>query len=178
MTKLETVKLIAFLGGSYDSIATRKKEQKDAMIATWYMCLHDLDYAVVLEAVKQVIMTSPYVPTVAEIRKRAMDIMRPKTDKTPIELWNEAYRLIARASRVTPEEFNQEPIEIKRFFGSIKVLQTYGYDPDFNLGVTRSNFLSQCQMIQESEEQKKMLPEIPQETKIKLDELTKKFLGG
>ena len=50
MNNQEITKLITFLAGNYESIANKDKIQKQIMVNTWFECLGDLDYELVLEA--------------------------------------------------------------------------------------------------------------------------------
>ena len=69
MNKTETIQVITLLASNYDSIAKKDKSQKQFMINSWTTCLSDLKYEDVLTAVKKVMMTSSFPPTVADIRK-------------------------------------------------------------------------------------------------------------
>lgn len=69
MNKTETIQIITLLAGNYDSIAQKDKIQKQLMINIWQECLGDLDYNIVLQAVKKTIIESPYPPTIHEVRK-------------------------------------------------------------------------------------------------------------
>ena len=82
------------LAGNYDSIAKKDNIQKQLMLNTWQECLGDLDYKVVLQAVKKTMITNPYPPTIADIRKNAIEMVKPSTERTAIEAWNEAYKMI------------------------------------------------------------------------------------
>ena len=121
MTRQETVVIITLLAGNYESFSKRTQtdEQVKIIVDTWYSCLGDLNYKLVLQAVKKTMIESPYPPTIHDIRKNAIDLITPKNNTTPIEAWNEAYRLITRGTVVTQEEFDEEPEEISKFFGSI-----------------------------------------------------------
>lgn len=94
MNQQETTQVITLLAGNYDSIAKKDKVQKQLMINTWLECLGDLEYKLVLQAVKKTIIESPYPPTIHDIRKNAIEMVNPSTKKTAIEAWNEAYGMI------------------------------------------------------------------------------------
>ena len=98
MNKQETIQVITLLAGNYNSIAEKDKTQKQLMINTWLECLEDLDYRLVLESVKKTMITSPYPPTIADIRKNAIEMIKPTTSKTAIEAWNEAYSMICKGT--------------------------------------------------------------------------------
>ena len=56
MNKQETVQVITLLAGNYDSISKKDSTQKQLMKNTWQECLGDLDYRLVLQAVKKTII--------------------------------------------------------------------------------------------------------------------------
>ena len=58
MKKQETAQIITLLAGNYNNIAEKNKEQKQMMLNTWQECLGDLDYKLVLQAVKKTIIES------------------------------------------------------------------------------------------------------------------------
>lgn len=159
MTKQETIQVITLLAGNYNSISEKSKEQKQMMINTWYECLGDLDYKLVLQAVKRTIIESPYPPTIHDIRKNAIEMISPTATRTPIEAWEEAYKMICNGAYMSQEEFDTHSPEVKKFFGSREQLRAYATNVDFNMDVVRSNFLKQYEVITEREKQQKLLPE-------------------
>lgn len=159
MNKIETIQVITLLAGNYDNIANKDKNQKQLMIAAWQECLGDLDYQLVLQAVKKTIIESPYPPTIHEIRKNAVEIVNPTTQRTGIEAWEEAYKMICNGSYMTQEEFDSHSPEVKKFFGSKEQLKAYSTNTDFNMDVVRSNFLKQYDVLLNREKQQKLLPE-------------------
>ena len=159
MKKQETAQIITLLAGNYNNIAEKNKEQKQMMLNTWQECLGDLDYKLVLQAVKKTIIESPYPPTIHDIRKNAIEMINPSTKRTAIEAWEEAYKMICNGSYMTQEEFDKHSPEVKKFFGSTTQLKAYATNVDFNMDVVRSNFLKQYEAITEREKQQKLLPE-------------------
>ena len=158
MNRQETTQIITLLAGNYNSIAEKSKEQKQMMLNTWQECLGDLDYRLVLQAVKKTIIESPYPPTIHEIRKNVIEMISPTATRTPIEAWEEAYKMISNGSYMTQEEFNTHSPEVKKFFGSTTQLREYARNVDFNMDVVRSNFLKQYEIIIERDKQQKLLP--------------------
>ena len=158
MNKAETVQVITLLAGNYDSIAKKDATQKQLMINTWQECLGDLDYKLVLQAVKKTIIENPYPPTIHDIRKNAIELVNPSTKRTAIEAWDEACKMICSGAYMTQEEFEQHSPETRKFFGSVGQLRAYATNVDFNMDVVRSNFLKQYESIVEREKQQKLLP--------------------
>lgn len=161
MTRQETVVIITLLAGNYESFAKRTQtdEQVKIILDTWYSCLEDLDYKLVLQAVKKTIIESPYPPTIHDIRKNAIELVNPGSKKTAIEAWNEAYKMICNGAYMTQEEFELHSPETKKFFGSVNQLRAYATNVDFNMDVVRSNFLKQYELIISQEKSQKLLPQ-------------------
>lgn len=155
----ETIQVITLLAGNYDIISNKTKDQKQLMVNTWYECLNDLDYNLVLQAVKKTIIQSPYPPTIHEIRKNAIEISNPNTNTDGITAWNEAYKMICNGSYMTKQEFEKHSPEVQKFFGSVNNLQSYSRNTDFNMDVVRSNFLKQYDIISKREQEEMLLPE-------------------
>lgn len=161
MTRQETVVIITLLAGNYESFAKRTQtdEQVKIMLDTWHSCLGDLDYKLVLQAVKKTMIESPYPPTIHDIRKNAIELVNPSTQRSGIEAWDEAYKMICNGAYMTQEEFSAHSPEVQRFFGSIGQLKAYATNMDFNMDVVRSNFLKQYELIVERENKQKLLPQ-------------------
>jgi len=160
MNKTETIQIVTLLAGNYDSIANKDKAQKQLMVATWQECLGDLEYDLVLQAVKRTIIESPYPPTIHEIRKNAIEIINPNNNKTAIEAWDEALKMISRGLYMTEEEFDSHSPEIKKFFGSVnQVRQQAMVDIETINTVTKGQFLKQYEFLTENNNKEKLLPE-------------------
>lgn len=160
MTREETIQVITLLAGNYDSIAKKDKIQKNLMINTWLECLGDLEYKLVLQAVKKTIIESPYPPTIHEIRKNAIEIINPSVSRTTIEAWNEAYRMICRGGYMTEEEFKKASPEVQRFFGNVRqVAELAKTDIDVVNTVTKGQFLKQYEILVNREKEQKLLPD-------------------
>ena len=160
MKKSEMVQIITLLAGNYESIANKSQVQREMMLNTWQECLGDLDYKLVLQAVKKTIISSPYPPTIHEIRKNAIEISKPTTQKTAIEAWDEALKMISGGLYMTDEQFNQYSPEVKNFFGSVnQVRQLAMVDMDTINTVTKGQFLKQYDVLIEREKPENLLPQ-------------------
>lgn len=159
MNKQETAQVITLLAGNYNSISEKTKEQKQMMLNTWYECLNDLDYNLVLQAVKKTILESPYPPTIHDVRKNAIEIINPNTQKTGIEAWNEAYSMICNGLYMTEEQFNQSSPEVKKFFGNVRQVKELAQTDIKTVNtVVKGQFLKQYDVIRERERQQRLLP--------------------
>lgn len=158
MKKSEMVQIITLLAGNYESIANKSQTQREMMLNTWQECLGDLDYKLVLAAVKKTILESPYPPTIHDIRKNAVELVNPTRDNA-LEDWNECYKMICNGSYMTKEEFDSHSETCKRFLGGLSQLQAYAKNEDFNMDVVRSNFLKQHANLVQREREQKLLPQ-------------------
>lgn len=164
MTRQETVVIITLLAGNYESFQKRTQtdEQVKIILDTWQECLGDLDYKLVLQAVKKTIIESPYPPTIHDIRKNAIELVNPTNDNA-LEDWNECYKMICSGAYMTQEEFNSHSEICKKFLGSLTQLKAYATNTDFNMDVVRSNFLKQYEILKKRERQDKLIPAKMQE---------------
>lgn len=159
MNRTEMVQIITLLAGNYETIANKSQQQKELMLNTWYECLGDLDYKLVLQAVKKTIIESPYPPTIHEVRKKAIEFVNPTTQKTGIEAWNEAIKMISNGLYMTEEQFNNYSSEVKRFFGSVnQVRQLAMVDVETINTVTKGQFLKQYDILVQRDKEEKLLP--------------------
>lgn len=179
MNKTETVQVITLLAGNYDSIAKKDATQKQLMINTWQECLGDLDYKLVLQAVKKTIIESSYPPTIHDIRKNATEMMNPTQTRTAIEAWNEAYSMICNGNYMTAEQFEMASPEVKKFFGNVRqVSELAKTDIDVVNSVTKGQFLKQYDILIQREQERKMLPPQMQEfTKQLAEKMSVKMIG-
>lgn len=170
--------LITLLAGNYNSIAEKTEEQKEIMRNTWYECLKDLNFKLVLEATKQVMIKSPFPPTIADIRKNAVEIVNP-TEYKPLEDWEECHKMMSRGSIMTQEEFNSHSDICKKFIGSLQQLRTYAMtDIEVINTVVKSNFLKQYDIAKKQESEDKLLPANARERIKLLQENAIKSIGG
>ena len=179
MNRMETTQIITLLAGNYSSISDKTKEQKQMMINTWQECLGDLDYKLVLQAVKKTIIESPYPPTIHDIRKNAVEMANPTNARTPIEAWEEAYKMIRNGIYMSQEEFEEHSYEVKKFFGSLRqVHELAKTDLDIVNTVTKGQFLKQYELIVEQVNKQKLLPQKMQDMIKQLtDKMSIKELG-
>lgn len=179
MKKSEMVQIITLLAGNYESVANKSQVQREMMLNTWQECLGDLDYKLVLQAVKKTIIESPYPPTIHDIRKNAVEMVNPTTSRTAIEAWNEAYSMICGGIYMTQEQFEMASPEVKKFFGNVRqVAELARTDLDTVNTVTKGQFLKQYEVLVNREKEQKLLPQQMQDFIGQLaDKMSVKQLG-
>lgn len=74
MTRDQLKILIATLGANYQNFKITTSEQLDI----WLEGLKDIDYKLAQKAVHKIMLESEYAPTIATIRRQALEITTPK----------------------------------------------------------------------------------------------------
>lgn len=174
MNREETTQILIILASNYKFYNEQMSEKgkSDVLVKTWQGCFNDIPYQIVANAVKKVMLISTYPPTVAEVRKQAVETINPNTSKSAIEAWNEAYQMICSGSYMMQEEFEKHSEEVKKFFGSVRQLKDYAGNEDFNMDVVRSNFLKQYDVLVQKKQEQKLIPLSMQEFTQKLAQKT------
>lgn len=164
MTKKELIQIMTILGSNYQSIAKQLEDpdKQKIVFQTWYECLGDLNFTLVMAAVKKNIISSSYPPTIHDIRTAALELITPQDNKkTPIEYWNEAFKMITNGTYMTQEEFDKHSEVVKKFFGNNvgQVKELAMTDVTTISTVTKGQFLKQIEILQTRERETNLLPE-------------------
>ena len=162
MKKTELVQILTILSSNYQSIAKMLEDETKSKIVyqSWYSCIGDLDYKLVLAAVQKVMITSQFPPTIHEIRKAALGITETKSNDDSMELWNEAFKMITRGTYMTQEEFDSHSSIVKKFFGDVAQVQALAQtDLQTVSTVTKGQFLKQIEVLKDREYKQSLLPE-------------------
>lgn len=107
----------------------------------WYALLKDIDYPMASRAVKCHIMTSPYVPKIADILKFVNQMTTPEA-MNGAQAWDLAYKAICNSSYNSEEEFSKLPPLIQKSIGSAENLKAISLMPnDTVCSVQKSLFL-------------------------------------
>lgn len=121
MTQVEIKKLVAVLMAAFPSSKLTPETS-----GIYERMLADLEYPATNAAVEQLLATSKWVPTVAEIRERALDLLGGER-KSGIEAWGEV-----RAIR-SPREREAEGVDATAW-GCLKALGMLAWDVVFRAG--------------------------------------------
>jgi hypothetical protein len=158
MTADETKAVLAVIKVAFPGFS--KGIDPDDVLNVWHDMFRDDDMKVVAEAVKILIATSKFPPTIAEVREKVMLVTRPQTDAlmTELDAWNIVDKAIDyyRAG----ENFMALPPLLKRLVGSPNRLKEWScMDADVVNSVVASNFMRSYAAIMRREKEISMLPE-------------------
>lgn len=151
MTKGEIAKLLAVLAASYPRF-----ESNDLKVQVWHEMLGDLDYSIASMAIKKLIMQNTFPPSIAEVRKAAIEMINPER-VTSSEAWGEVTRAIRNFGYYREEEAlaNMSPItaRVVRYMGWRDICLSE--EPS---GVLRGQFLKMYEQVANREVEERLLP--------------------
>lgn len=181
MNRTELVQILTILGSNFNSIGKQMEDQaKRKMICElWWECIGDIDYKLALAAVKKAIINSGFPPTIHDIRTSALELVtKEENKKTPIEYWNEAFKMITKGTYMTQEEFEKYSPVVKKFFGNnvAQVKELAMTDITTISTVTKGQFLKQIEVLQQREKENNLLPDSIKQ--VMLDVTNNKLLEG
>lgn len=108
----------------------------------WYRLLGDIPFDLAKAAVEAHACTSPFPPTIADIRQRVAKIRQGETGElTEAEAWAMVSKAISRASSYSVRDFEAFPPAVKRAVGSPRQLCEWGLmEVEVVQSVVSSNF--------------------------------------
>ena len=136
------------------------KQEMLNTIDLWTEMFSHENPALVTAAVKNLINTFKWVPTIADI-KEEMYRLTETQEETPIEIWNSIKKAMRRAAYYADEEFQALPELAKKFVGSPNQLREWAISNDYNDGVVKGQFLKQYDvLLKRQKDNKLMLPQV------------------
>lgn len=160
MTTEETTKVLSVLKAAYPNFYRNITKQEAIETINLYseMFKND-DGKVVIIAVKELINTLQFPPTIADIKNKMLELTTER--KTPSELWGELERALKDSIYHSKERFEELSPEVQKFVRDPAQLKEMAMmDSDVVHSVTKGQFFKQIEIIQKREdEDKKMLPE-------------------
>lgn len=128
----------------------------------WSEMFANDDTALVTLAVKTLLQTLEFPPTIADVKKEMKKLVGTATNETTgIDEWNMIRKAVKNSAYCAKEEFDKLPPIAKRFVGSPAQLHDWAISYDFNADVVRGQFMRQYDELKEREEYKQMLENKP-----------------
>ncbi len=138
MTKQEALTVLAILKTAYPSFyKDYSKEELNAAVELWASMFVNESGKVVLEAVKSLICTLKYPPTIADVKEK-IELLTQPDQMTEMEAWS----LVRKAMNVSDfvKSYNSLPPTIRRIVGSASQLKEWAYT-EGDISVISSNFM-------------------------------------
>lgn len=171
MTVNETIALLSIMRTAYPQFYKgMNSEDEDDIINLWATMFADDNAKIVTEAVKALICTMKFPPTIADVKAKIQEITQPER-MTEMEAWAMVRKAIDYYNAT--ENFAKLPPILQKLVGSPNQLREWAVmDKEVVQSVVQSNFMRSFTVRQKQEEARAMLPD---STKALIDGLSKKF---
>lgn len=163
MTKAEVAKVMTVLQVVYPRYyAGQSEEEKRQAVSLWHMMLEEHPYELVQQAVKSVIATNKFPPTVAEVIEK-IGLLKSSGGMTELEAWGYISKAIRASTYRAQEEWEKLPAELQRIV-SPDLLRSWAMVEGDNVEtVLQSNFL---RTFRAAQERQRTYDAVPREVKI------------
>ena len=157
MKKNEILKIILILKASYPYAFKDMSEQDvESMVALYQEMFKENSYEDVSIAIKNIIRTSEYMPTIATIKNKLYEIKHPIQENNS-ELWDKLLNAIGNSSYHSEEEFEKLPLLVKEYIRSPRQLQEMATMPSDEIHtVVKGQFLKQIEVIKQNFKENEM----------------------
>ena len=154
MNRQEISKLILILKASYPyAFKDMTNEEVESMVSLYQEMFKECTYKEVSSAIKDIINTSEYMPTIATIKSKIYS-NNHQTEASNTELWDKLLQAIRNGSYHAEEEFEKLPLIIKAYVRSPRQLQEMAImDSDVIHSVVKGQFLKQIEILKENYKQ-------------------------
>lgn len=157
MTKSEVIKMFGIIASLYTN-AGRFAEADADMRDMWWEMLQDIPFDVAKRVVAQNAANSDYPPSIAQIRRAALQGAVEKRD-TAEEAWALVLKALKNSAYNSVQEFAKLPDICKRCVGSAQVLKEWAISEDEStVSVARAQFLTAYKTLDKRDQERMMLP--------------------
>jgi hypothetical protein len=173
MTRDETKDILAVLKAGYPNFyKDMTKEDAKNIVSLWATMFSDEKTQIVTEAVKSLICTLKFPPTIADVKEKIAMITQPQ-EMTEMEAWGLVRKALNHYN--ARENFKALPETIKKIIGSPNTLREWAMmDIDKVETVIQSNFMRSYKI---KTAQKRSFDMLPNSTKKLIAELSQKFMN-
>lgn len=142
MTSMETTAILAVIRTAYPRYYDKKTEKElKETISLWHTMLAEYRADTVSAAVKALIATSKFPPTIAEVIEMINTLTKP-AELGEVEAWGLVKNAIRNSAYHSVEEFDKLPKTIQRTLGNPSVLREWAISEDESMeNVIASNFM-------------------------------------
>ena len=158
MNREETKAILAILKAGYPNFyKDMTKEDATNTINLWTTMFADDPAQVVTEAVKSLMCTLKFPPTIADVKEKIAMITQPPA-MTEMEAWQMVKSAISYYNAA--ETYERLPPILRRIVGSPNQLREWALmDSETVNSVVQSNFMRSYKVVAAQEKEKAMLPE-------------------
>ena len=175
MTREEAIKILSILKVSYPNFyKNMTKSDAENTIALYQEMFEDCNINLVAIAVKELINSYEYPPTIATIKNKMYELTNAKKDVSGSDLWNCLLNAIRNGYYGANEEFEKLPEIVKEFVKSpIQLRELSEMDSSVINSVVKGQFLKQIENLKERAKfQQTMLPQTKRILSIEVEKST------
>ena len=180
MNKQEVVAILKVLKANYPRFYNdTTKEEAEEIVNLWSMMLANDNSRNVMEAVKVLINSLKYPPTIADIREKLNLITKVEDELTEGEAWHLVFKALSNCNYNAVDEFKKLPSIIQKIVGSPNQLREWAMmETDTVNSVIQSNFMRSYKVKVKEKIEYDMLPESTKQLRLELQEKFKMLGGG
>lgn len=157
MNRTEVTKVLAILKTAYPNFYNSDELSIEEIIDLWVELFKDCDYNLTMLAVKELINSSRYTPTIADIKNKMYELTHTE-EPSNSELWERLLVAIRNGLYGYEKEFEKLPDIIKEFLGSPQQLNSIAeMDSETIHTVIKGQFLRQIENLKERVKQKEIM---------------------
>lgn len=158
MQKKEILSMLGLLKVAYPNFYRDiKKEDVENTTLLYEQMFKDYDSKLVLLAVRELINSFKYPPTIADIKEKIYQLTNVE-DKSASELWDCLLKAIRNGNYGTDEEFKYLPDIVKEYVISPRQLQEMAQmDSDTIHSVVKGQFFKQIENLKQRAKEKDMM---------------------
>lgn len=158
MNREETKEILKVLRVGYPNFYKElKKSEADEIIDLWSTMFAAEPVVIVIEAVKSLMCTLKFPPTIADVKEKISLITQPQT-MTEMEAWQMVKSAMNYYNAV--ETFGRLPAILRRIVGSPNQLREWAVmEAETVNSVVQSNFMRSYKAVVAREKERAMLPE-------------------
>lgn len=172
MTKKETIAIMAMLKASYPRYyGDMGAEDIETAINLWYTMLKDYDGKIVYQAVKAVIATNKYPPTVAEVLEK-IKLITGKEEMTEMEAWSYISKAVSNSTYHALEEWEKLPEQLQKAVSPDLLRSWATIEGDDVQTIIQSHFLK---TFRANEKRRKDIESLPSSAKELMLECSKRL---
>jgi predicted alpha/beta-fold hydrolase len=159
VTRDEVIAIMGIMKAAYPSYyKDMRREDAHQIIELWAMMFVDDNAAIVTEAIKAMIVTLKYPPSIADVKEKIRLITQPE-QQTELEAWGIVLAAIKDANYHAQEHFDKFPPVIQKIIGSPNQLREWAMmESDTTNSVIQSNFMRSYTAKMKNEQQMQALP--------------------
>lgn len=159
MTINETAKIMAVLKVAYPRYYQgQTSEEVRRAVSLWDSMLKDYTYELISKAVKALIATEKFPPTVADVIEK-INLVTSKPQLSEIEAWGMVKKAIRNSTYHSEEEFEKLPQEVKNAIGNHAALREWAMsEEEGGETVIASNFMRSYKAKTKQTKELKALP--------------------